>query len=728
MCRSDTAVTQQSFSKTLRDPVEIGITHDMAKIPSSERSRWSLKIGHPLVSGAYPVPGGVNFSIYSSSATKCTLVLHALGTREPIAELPFPPEFRIGHMFAMVVEGLEPGTFEYGFRFDGPSDPKAPHYFDCSKILIDPYARGLTGRNEWRACEDGLTGIMGRMEPLLFDWGNDTRVRFAKEDLVIYEMHLRGFTKHPSSEVKHAGTYDGLCEKIPYLKSIGVNCVELLPVFEFDECENTRTNPLTGEQLCNYWGYSTTGFFAPKAGYAAGGMEFGEAVEFKRMVKALHAAGIAVVLDVVYNHTAEGGKDGPLLSFRGIDNQTYYIHTPDGEYANYSGCGNSVNANHPVVRTFIRDSLRYWASEFHVDGFRFDLASALTRDASGNPLPSPPLIEELAADPVLADCILIAEAWDAGGLYQVGHFPDYGRWLEWNGKFRDAARRFIKGDPGLSGEIVQRIMGSPDLYKKVGRSPAASINFINCHDGFTLRDLFSYNEKHNLENGESNRDGSNDNWSWNCGVEGKTTDPEILALRDRMQKNALALLFLSQGIPMINMGDECGRTLHGNNNAYCHDEEWNWLDWSLPEAFSGLHRFFKLLASFRAEHPVFRQSTFLTGADQLGSGYADISWHGVDAWNPDWSFASRTVAFLLCGRHSRAIGGKPWFFYVCFNMFHEPLEFELPTLPKKLRWHEFLDTGKPSPLDIQDPGSEIPLLNQKTIYPIARSAVVLVGK
>lgn len=628
----------------------------------------------------------------------------------------------------MVVEGLVPGTFEYGFRMDGPSVAGEVHQFDPSRVLIDPYARGLTGRNVWRACEDASTSLMGRMEPLVFDWGNDQPVHIAQEDLVIYEMHVRGFTKHPSSDVKHPGTFDGLREKIPYLKSIGVNCVELLPIYEFDECENTRTNPLTGEQLCNYWGYSTTGFFAPKAGYAANGKTFGEAVEFKRMVQALHEAGIAVVLDVVYNHTAEGGKDGPVISFKGIDNQTYYLLTPTGDYANYSGCGNSVNANHPVVRGFIRDSLRYWASEYHIDGFRFDLASALTRDASGQPLASPPLIEELAADPVLANCILIAEAWDAGGLYQVGHFPDYGRWLEWNGKFRDAARRFIKGDPGMSGEIVQRIMGSPDLYFRADRSPAASVNFINCHDGFTLRDLFSYNEKHNLENGENNRDGSNDNWSWNCGAEGETYDVEILALRERMQKNALTLLFLSQGIPMINMGDECGRTLHGNNNAYCHDEDWNWLDWSLPQAFSGFHRFFKRIAAFRAEHPVFRQSKFLTGTDQLGSGYADISWHGVQAWKPDWSFASRTVAFLLCGRHSRAIGGQPWFFYVCFNMFHEPLEFELPILPKRLRWHEFLDTGKPSPLDIQEPGSEIPLIDQKKIHPMARSVVVLVGK
>lgn len=713
----------------MQEGAEPAITPNMAKIPTVNAYPWKLKIGHPLVLGAYPVPGGVNFSIFSSSATHCTLVLMKLESRDLIGEIPFPDTCRIGHVFTMIVEGLEPHTFEYAYRFDGPSTPSAENSsFDPDNLLIDPYARGLTGRNLWRNPEDNTTPFAGRMEPLAFDWDNDSIVRIPPEKLVIYEMHVRGFTRHSSSETTNPGTYDAVREKIPYLKSIGVNCVELLPVFEFDECENTRTNPLTGEQLCNYWGYSTVGFFAPKAGYAASGATHGEAEEFKRMVQALHAAGIAIILDVVYNHTSEGGKDGPIVSFKGIDNQTYYLKTPTGDYANYSGCGNSLNANHPVVRSFIRDSVRYWASEYHIDGFRFDLASALTRDAKGAPLESPPLIEGLAADPVLAECILIAEAWDAGGLYQVGHFPDYGRWLEWNGKFRDAARRFIKGDPGISGEIVQRIMGSPDLYHRPGRSPAASINFINCHDGFTLRDTFSYNEKHNLENGENNRDGANDNWSWNCGAEGETDEPEILSLRERLQKNALTLLFVSQGIPMINMGDECYRTLHGNNNAYCHDEEWNWLDWSNPQKYSGFLRFFRLLANFRAEHPVFRQSTFLTGADTIGSGYADISWHGVEAWKPDWSFSSKTVAFLLCGRHSRAIGGKPWFFYVCFNMFHEPLEFELPTLPKKLVWHEFLDTGKPSPLDIQEPGQEIPLIDQKKIHPIARSAVVLVGK
>jgi glycogen operon protein len=387
-----------------------------------------------------------------------------------------------------------------------------------------------------------------------------------------------------------------------------------------------------------------------------------------------------------------------------------------------------VNANHPVVRAFIRDSLRYWAAEYHIDGFRFDLASALTRDANGVPLASPPLIESLAADPILADCILIAEAWDAGGLYQVGHFPNYGRWLEWNGKFRDAARRFIKGDPGLTGELVQRIMGSPDLYRKSGVGPSSSINFITCHDGFTLRDVFSYNQKHNLANGENNQDGANDNWSWNCGVEGETTDSAILLLRSRMQKNALALLFLSQGIPMVNMGDECCRTLNGNNNAYCHDEDWNWFDWTLPEKHADHLRFFRSLAAFRAAHPIFRCREFLTGRDCIGSGYADISWHGVEPWKPDWSFASQTIVFLLCGRHSQAIGGEPWFFYVCFNMYHEPLQFELPKLPKGLLWHEFLDTGKPAPLDIQEPGHEVVLIDQKKISPIERSVVVLVGR
>ena len=695
-----------------------------------EHGEYKLRYGHPLPVGVSLVPGGINFSIYSAHATDCTLVLFERGANEPFVEIPFPPEFRIGHVWAMIVYELDEAKIEYGYRFGGPFDKKAGHRYDRANILLDPYARAISGRDTWMQPTNhgGLYPLRARVCDEDFDWDHDRPLRIAPEDLVIYEMHVRGFTRHETSGVGHPGTFAAIAEKIPYLKSIGVNCLELLPIFEFDEMENTRTNPTTGETLCNYWGYSTVAFNAPKAGYAASGATGGQADEFKQLVKDLHAAGIQVILDVVFNHTAEGGEGGPTLSFRGIDNRTFYMLLPDGSYANYTGCGNTVNCNHPVVRNFIRNALTYWAAEFHVDGFRFDLASVMARDSDGTPLADPPLIEELAHDPVLANCHLIAEAWDAGGLYQVGHFPDYGRWMEWNGKYRDAARRFLKGDPGVVGEIVQRILGSPDLYQAAGRKPSASVNFITCHDGFTLRDLWSYNEKHNLENGEANRDGSDWNASWNCGVEGETDDPEILALRLRMQKNALALLFLSQGVPMIAMGDECGRTQRGNNNAYCHDEPWNWLDWSLTAAEGGILRFAREIARFRAAQPALRRGEFFTGRDTVVSGYPDISWHGVKAWKPDWGFNSHSVAFLLCGRHAQAAGGPPHFLYAVFNMYYEPLTFELPVLPKKLRWRRAIDTAAPEPADIFADGGEPLLEDQTALTATERSVVVLIGR
>jgi glycogen operon protein len=695
-----------------------------------EHGDYQLRYGHPLPFGVSLVPGGINFSIYSGHATECTLVLFEKGSSEPFIEIPFPSEFRIGHVWAMIVYDLDETLLEYGYRFGGPYDKKLGHRFDPSYILLDPFARAIGGRDVWmqKTNHGGIFPLRAQVCDEVFDWGHDRPLRVPAADLVIYEMHVRGFTRHDSSGVKNPGTFDGIREKIPYLKSIGVNCIELMPIFEFDECENTRTNPTTGETLCNYWGYSTVGFNAPKAGYAASGAQGGQADEFKQLVKDLHAAEIQVVLDVVFNHTAEGGEDGPTLSFRGIDNQTFYMLLPDGSYANYTGCGNTVNCNHPVVRTFIRNALAYWAAEFHVDGFRFDLASVMARDSDGTPLADPPLIEELAHAPILANCHLIAEAWDAGGLYQVGHFPDYGRWLEWNGKYRDAARRFLKGDAGVVGEIVQRILGSPDLYQAAGRKPTASVNFITCHDGFTLRDLYSYNEKHNLENGEANRDGSDWNASWNCGVEGETTDPEVLALRQRLQKNALALLFLSQGVPMITMGDECNRTQRGNNNAYCHDEPWNWFDWALTEKNTGLLRFYRELAAFRVAQPALRRTEFLTGLDCVTSGYPDISWHGVKAWKPDWTPGSRTLAFMLCGRHSSSVGGPPDFIYAAFNMHYEPLTFELPVLPKKLQWLRVIDTSLPEPDDIASPGKEPRLTSQTSITIPERTVIVLVGR
>ncbi len=692
------------------------LTHTHTHQPTGHK----LRFGHPLPFGASLIPGGINFSIYSAHATACTLVLFERGANTPFVEIPFPPEFRIGDVFAMIVFEVDSQEIEYGYRFEGPDDQNNFHRFDPSKILLDPLATSISGTEVWmRPVEhDSIYSHRGRITEEDFDWGHDRPLQIPESDLVIYEMHVRGFTQHDSSGVANPGTFDGVRAKIPYFKSIGVNCIELLPIFEFDERENTRTNPLTGEQLCNYWGYSTVGFNAPKASYAAAGADGDQSNEVKSLVRDLHAAGIQIVLDVVFNHTAEGNEHGPTISFRGIDNKTYYMLLPDGSYANYSGCGNTVNCNHPIVRNFVRDTLRYWASEYHIDGFRFDLASILGRDANGAPLADPPLIEDLAHDPVLANCNLIAEAWDAGGLYQVGNFPDYGRWTEWNGKYRDAARRFIKGDAGVTGEIAQCLMGSPDLYRHAGRQPTASINFITCHDGFTLADLYAYNEKHNLENGEANRDGGNDNLSWNCGAEGPTDDPAIQALRLRLQKNALTLLFVSQGIPMIWMGDECGRTQRGNNNAYCQDEPWNWFDWSLTHD-NDLLTFFQELTTFRRDHPALRQPHFLTGTDCVGSGYADVSWHGVQPWSPDFSRDSRTLAFMLCGRHSQQlVEGPPHFIYVALNMYWESLDFTLPTLPKGLKFQPTLDTARSTPTATADGKTNV----------TDRSIQILIGK
>ena len=689
-----------------------------------------LHYGHPLPFGASHVPGGVNFSIFSTHATACTLVLFEKGAAEPFVEIPFPPEYRLGNVWAMTVFDVNYKEIEYGYRFDGSHDPRDGLHFDSRNILLDPYAREISGRDVWKQETDAgsVYPFRGRMPFEHFDWEHSRPLKRPESELVIYEMHVRGFTAHETSGVKNPGTYDGLREKIPHLKELGVNCVELMPIFEFDELENTRLNPLTGEELCNYWGYSTLGFFAPKAGFAATGAQGTQVQELKELIKALHEAGIEVVLDVVFNHTAEGGKDGPTISFRGIDNRTYYMLDSQGQYANYTGCGNTVNCNHPAVRGFVIASLRYWAAEYHIDGFRFDLASVLGRDSHGAPLVNPPLLESLAYDPVLAHCDLIAEAWDAGGLYQVGNFPSYGRWMEWNGKFRDAARRFLKGDVGVVGEMVQRIMGSPDLYAAAGRKPTASINFITCHDGFSLRDLVSYNEKHNLANGENNNDGANDNNSWNCGVEGETDDPEINALRLRQQKNAIMLLFVSQGVPMLWMGDECGRTQNGNNNAYCQDEDWNWLNWRLTEKNADLFRFTKAMIAFRKANPALRQPEFLTSRDCIGSGYPDISWHGILPWKPDWTLPSRSIAFMLCGRHGMAAGGPAHYIYCAFNMYHKPLEFTLPVLPKGMEWHRFADTSLASPQDITEPGSETPLPGLKQLAIRERSTIILLGK
>jgi isoamylase len=720
--------------------------------PTHAYEGFKLRPGRPCPFGATPVPGGVNFSIFSRHAYYCVLVLFEKGTSEPLVEIPFrglfqKPEtgepfwgdFRVGNVFAMAVFDLDYENIEYGFRMDGPG-PRVErgrpglHRFDPSKILMDPYAKAIGGRDVWGETPDWNDVYPHRARVVYddFDWESDRPLEIPIEDLVIYEMHVRGFTRHPSSGVRHAGTFAAIREKIPYLKELGVNCVELMPVYEFDEFEHSKQDPETDKWLkMNYWGYSTVGFFAPKAGYAATGkMQDATMVadELKTLVKELHQNGIEIILDVVFNHTAEGNEYGPTISFRGLDNQTYYMLTPEGYYYNFSGTGNTLNCNNPIVRNMVLDCLRYWASEYHIDGFRFDLAAILGRAPSGAPLANPPLLEILAFDPVLAKCKLIAEAWDAGGLYQVGSFPAYGRWAEWNGKYRDTLRKFLKGDPGQVGKMAQRLQGSPDLYKWEERGPNASINFITCHDGFTLADLVSYKEKHNEANLENNRDGANDNHSWNCGWEGPADDLAINALRQRQIKNAVAMLMVSQGVPMILMGDEIGRTKGGNNNTYCHDNELNWLDWTLLESNADLFRFFKNCIAFRRAHSVLRGNTYLRNEDYVGSGYADITWHGTQAWNADWSGSSRVLAFMLCGKHAKQGWDVDDYIYVATNMYWDALPFEIPGLPEGMKWHVFANTSAPSPEDIWEPGSEPPLEDQQHFLVGGRSVVILAGK
>jgi isoamylase len=698
--------------------------------PTHTYGDFKLRWGRPSPYGATLVPGGVNFSIFSRHAKSCTLVLFKKNAFEPMAEIPFPDEFRIGNVFSMVVFDLDYENTEYGYRMDGLFNPKDGHWFDAGKILLDPYAKSIGGRDIWRQTPDwnNVYQHRGRLSFDDFDWESDRPLEIPIQDLIIYEMHVRSFTRHPSSGVKHPGTFAAVREKIPYLKELGVNCVELMPIFEFNEFENSRLNPLSGEMLVNYWGYSTVGFFAPKTGYAATGKLGMQMDEFKALVKELHKNGIEVILDVVFNHTAEGNEYGPTISFRGIDNQIYYMLTPEGYYFNFSGCGNTLNCNNPIVRDMVLECLRYWAAEYHIDGFRFDLASILGRDPQGAPLTNPPLLETLAFEPILAKCKLIAEAWDAGGLYQVGSFPAFGRWAEWNGKYRDAIRKFLKGDSGLVREMAQRLQGSPDLYASANRGPTASLNFITCHDGFTLADLVSYNEKHNEANCEDNKDGTNDNYSWNCGWEGSTDDLEIKTLRLRQMKNAVAMLMVSQGIPMILMGDEVGRTQLGNNNTYCHDNELNWLDWTLLKSQVDLFRFFKQCIAFRNAYPILRNRFYFQNVDCAIRDYGNISWHGTQAWNADWSGESRTLAFMLSGKQLDEETVTDNYIYVAMNMHWESHWFQIPDLPDRMQWHVFTNTSATPPEDIWEPGTEPVLASQRQFLVGNRSVVILVGK
>lgn len=686
--------------------------------PTHELNGIKYRIGKVLPYGATLVPGGVNFSVFSRNAEACELALFRKGEPEPYAVIPFPDEFRIGDVFSMIVFDIDCENIEYGYRMKGRHEPEKGYWFDETKYLLDPYAKSVSGRSVWGEKPDYSNVFQHRSRVIYddFDWEGDKPPELPMQDLIIYEAHVRSLTMHNSSGVKHKGSFAGIIEKIPYLKELGINCIELLPVFEFDEFENARV--IDGKPLYNYWGYSTVNFFAPKAGYAASGRYGMEADELKNLIKHLHKNGIEVILDVVFNHTAEGNENGPYISYRGIDNKTYYLLTPEGYYYNFSGCGNTLNCNNPIVRNSILDCLRYWASDYHIDGFRFDLASILSRDSNGAPMSSPPLLEILAYDAVLSRCKLIAEAWDADGLYQVGSFPSWGRWAEWNGKYRDTVRRFLKGD-GCTSEFITRVEGSPDMYS--GRSSNASINFATCHDGFTMYDMVSYNEKHNLANGEDNRDGANDNNSWNCGEEGETRNPEILALRKRQVKNCAAMLLLSRGIPMFLAGDEFGNTQFGNNNAYCQDNEISWLDWGLVDKNSDLLDFFKGLIAFRKAHPVLRSTSYDTANNS--TGYPEISWHGTTPWALNTN-DERSVAVMFAEPAEKYGTKTDCFIYAAINTHWEPHTYTLPIIPQGKKWRLCGATDSAKPFSAEGKVTS----NQSEISVAPRSVVLLIAK
>lgn len=636
--------------------------------------------------GAVAIPGGVNFTIHTHGATSCELLLFHRKAEEPYAVIPFPESYRIGFCYSMIVFDLDIEEFEYAYRLDGPYDEKKGLRFDKNKILLDPYARAVTGQSQWGHVNNAQHGYRARVVQSNFDWGDQRHHSIPMEDLIIYELHVRGFTMDESSGVKHHGTFEGLREKIPYLKELGVNAVELMPIFEFDEMRDVRL--IDENELIDFWGYNPVSFFAPNTSYCSS-MEYNrEGLELKTLIKDLHDNGIEVILDVVFNHTAEGNEFGPCFSFKGFDNNIYYMLTPDGHYYNFSGCGNTLNCNHPVVRDMILECLRYWVIEYRVDGFRFDLASILGRNDDGTPLSQPPLLRSLAFDSILGNVKLIAEAWDAGGLYQVGSFPSWKRWAEWNGRYRDDMRRFLKGDDFLARTAAARITGSPDLYDPAYRGGNASINFLTCHDGFTLYDLYSYNQKHNEANGWGNTDGADDNNSWNCGVEGETDDPAILALRKRLMKNACAILLCSRGTPMFLSGDEFADTRYGNNNPYCQDNLISWLDWSLLKKNKDLFDFFQYMIRFRKDHPVIRKDL-----EPSYLGVPAMSTHGLTPEETNFSGDSHVVCVRFAGYNEST--QKEDLVYLAVNSGWFPVTLTLPELPEHYKWKVAVNTGDP---------------------------------
>lgn len=681
---------------------------------------FKIRPGFFRMYGACVASNGVSFTINSHGATRCTLLLFKPQAPKPYARIPFPDSYRIGDTYSMLVFDIKPDEFEYAFSFDGPYEPAKGLLFNEENVLLDPYSRAVTGQRKWGEKPEGGKDFeyRARVVKSSFDWGNIKQLEQPFEDLVIYETHVRGYTKDKSSGVSAPGTFAGLKDKIPYLKDLGINAVELMPIFEFDEMESARV--VDGVQLYNYWGYNTVSFFAPNTSYAFNEEHNHEGDELKSLIKALKENGIEVIIDVVFNHTAEGNEMGPCFSFKGIDNNVYYMLTPDAHYYNFSGCGNVMNCNHPVVRSFIIDCLRHWAIEYRVDGFRFDLASILGRDQNGAPMANPPILESLAFDPVLGKMKLIAEAWDAGGLYQVGSFPSWNRWAEWNGRYRDDMRSFLKGDDGMAGNAITRITGSRDLYSPESRGHKASVNFMTCHDGFTLYDLYSYNEKHNEKNGWNNTDGDNNGHSWNCGAEGETDDPNVNGLRRRLIKNAFAALLCSRGPAMFFAGDEFCNTQFGNNNAYCQDNIISWLDWSRLEEFKEIHDFVRHMIQFRKEHPILRKMTKPSSCQ-----FPEISVHNGTPFNASTDYKTKLIGIMYAGRNEEDTEDDIVFY--CMNAYWEPLVMQLPVLPNGKHWHVDTNTNAEY-FDGEDFTAKTELLGVNTIRVPARTTIILVAE
>lgn len=687
-----------------------------------EISGYQVRPGMFETNGATALPVGVNFTVHTSGGTSCELLLFHRGEEEPYAVLPFPEEYRIGDVYAMIVFDLDIEDMEYAYRVEGPWDTEKGLRFDKEKVLLDPYARAVAGQRIWGEKREGA--YHARVVKDLFDWGDMPQSKREMSDLIIYEMHVRGFTKHSSSGVRHKGTFEGLREKIPYLKELGINAVELMPIFEFDETVNCRE--INGEKLLEYWGYNSVSFFAPNTSYTAAEEYNREGTELKTLIRELHENGIEVILDVVFNHTAEGNEKGPVFCFKGFDNKIYYMLTPDGNYYNFSGCGNTLNCNHPMVRQMILECLQYWTINYRIDGFRFDLASILGRNADGSPMNNPPLLESLAFNPVLSNVKLIAEAWDAGGMYQVGKFPANRRWAEWNGRYRDCLRSYLKGDLWEAWTAAWCISGSGDLYggyTQDGNERYAGynscVNFLTCHDGFTLYDLYSYNTKHNEANGWDNTDGAGDNRSWNCGAEGETEDPEVKKLRFRMIRNACTVLMCSRGTPMFLAGDEFGNTQFGNNNSYCQDNEVSWLDWGLLEKNRELFEFFKFMIHFRKKHTVIRKKL-----PDAVCGLGSLNTRN-EYGEPNIEKEARMLAVSFAGYDSEQ--GKDDIVYVALNPYWEETRIFLPDLQGREMWYLCVNTyGDGEGRYFYPEGEEVRIESEFVMKP--RSAAVFITK